>query len=365
MAVTVYPKARKRCQIGTVRASTQSGATLRQGIGLKREQIMRVFNVTASVKAGALMLTSLVLMSCCPGPLCRPAPAPTPNPVDLQPILKKRIVEGFADFHNHEFAYLGFGGTGISHTVDPTTPCVPLLTYHNSSFHVVDLVRRGLFGQASSEWSSGLCFPAIGNAASQRVDTDNLKRAWQAGLRLIVVFAVSSEFLCETAQLAIPCPSDRSAVDAQIKAAHDLEAMIDAAAGGRGMGWYRIVTTPAEARYAIAKGKLAVVLGIEAANAFGCRIRQQSSVPGVGTPFEGGFSEPTYFQDCSDGTIRPEDFYSYSGTSGDFPSYGSEHTHRALALLDHYWSEGVRDFFLTHNIDGIASGTALSIDLLH
>jgi microsomal dipeptidase-like Zn-dependent dipeptidase len=41
---------------------------------------------------------------------------------------------------------------------------------------------------------------------------------------------------------------------------------IDADGGGNGAGWYRIVTTPAEARAVVARGQLAVVLGVETAN---------------------------------------------------------------------------------------------------
>lgn len=59
------------------------------------------------------------------------------------------------------------------------------------------------------------------------------------------------------------------AVDLQIRAARAMEASIDARSGGPGLGWYRIVTSPAEARSVIAAGKLAVVLGIEVDNLFG------------------------------------------------------------------------------------------------
>ena len=45
---------------------------------------------------------------------------------------------------------------------------------------------------------------------------------------------------------------------------------IDAQEGGPGHGWFRIVTSPAEARDVIRAGKMAVVLGIETSNLFDC-----------------------------------------------------------------------------------------------
>ena len=56
---------------------------------------------------------------------------------------------------------------------------------------------------------------------------------------------------------------DDGAVARQIQGAKDLEAYIDAKAGGPGQGFYRIVYSAAEARAAIYAGKMAVVLGTE------------------------------------------------------------------------------------------------------
>ncbi len=41
--------------------------------------------------------------------------------------------------------------------------------------------------------------------------------------------------------------------------------------GGPGLGWFRIVTTPQQARDTVRAGKLAVVLGIEVDNLFNCK----------------------------------------------------------------------------------------------
>jgi microsomal dipeptidase-like Zn-dependent dipeptidase len=45
---------------------------------------------------------------------------------------------------------------------------------------------------------------------------------------------------------------------------------IDAQSGGRGRGWFRLVFDPGQARAVIARGDLAVVIGIESSDLFGC-----------------------------------------------------------------------------------------------
>lgn len=52
----------------------------------------------------------------------------------------------------------------------------------------------------------------------------------------------------------------------------DLEAFIDERHGGAGKGWFRIAYSPQEAREYIQQGKMAVILGMEISNPFGCGI---------------------------------------------------------------------------------------------
>jgi hypothetical protein len=52
-----------------------------------------------------------------------------------------------------------------------------------------------------------------------------------------------------------------------------LQEHIDAESGERGRGWFRLVYGPAHARRVISRGKLAVVIGAESSNPFGCDLR--------------------------------------------------------------------------------------------
>ena len=59
-------------------------------------------------------------------------------------------VLGLADFHNHQFAYLGFGGTSINHTIHANEPCLPPLAFDKNSFYVRDVIRQSLFPESVS-----------------------------------------------------------------------------------------------------------------------------------------------------------------------------------------------------------------------
>ncbi|MGI8498723.1 MAG: membrane dipeptidase [Gemmatimonadaceae bacterium] len=131
-------------------------------------------------------------------------------------------VWGVADLHIHQFAKLGFGGRSF--------------------------------------------FNVPGNDVSEA----GLKRAVDGGLRLMTMLVVNTEAYCLVRAPNAPC-TDEEAITAQLNAATAFEQRIDAVNGGQGKGWYRIVKNPAEARAAIAKNQLAVVLGVEVDSPLGCR----------------------------------------------------------------------------------------------
>ncbi|MBX3024501.1 HYR domain-containing protein [bacterium] len=153
-----------------------------------------------------------------------------------------------------------------------------------------------------------------------------LERAWRGGLRLMVQLAVTNEALCKSSKRLrhTDCEDEMAPVDAQLQATWALQDVIDAAAGGAGMGWFRVVTTPAAARQAIRDGKLAVVLGIEVANLFNCK--------------RGG---------CS-GKNAGESDAAYVDRK-----------------IDEYYDKGVRVIFPIHNFDNAFGGPATWQDAIH
>lgn len=140
-----------------------------------------------------------------------------------------------------------------------------------------------------------------------------LQRAYLAGLRLVVQHATTNAIICDfmigegIQQSRYGC-DDMTAVDRIIDESYAMERYIDAQSGGPGLGWFRIVHTPAEARTVIAGGKLAVILGIETSNLFDCKL-----TPGPGDPT------------CDEAYVE--------------------------AQLDHYYDLGVRALFPVHKYD--------------
>lgn len=97
-----------------------------------------------------------------------------------------------------------------------------------------------------------------------------IKRAWMAGLRVIVTQLVDNEALCQLMTTRRnPC-NDMDAVRLQARDLRALQNYIDAQSGGPGKGFFRIVTNPFQARQVINSGKLAVVEGIEVSHLFNC-----------------------------------------------------------------------------------------------
>jgi hypothetical protein len=99
-----------------------------------------------------------------------------------------------------------------------------------------------------------------------------LERAWMGGLRVFVNLFVENRVLCELYPLKRNSCDEMTSVRLQNRQIRAMQDYIDAQAGGPGKGFFRIVTDPFEARQVINEGKLAVVLGIEVSEPFGCQL---------------------------------------------------------------------------------------------
>ena len=111
-----------------------------------------------------------------------------------------------------------------------------------------------------------------------------LERAWLSGLRLVVNHATSNAVICDLMvgqgiQPARYDCEDMTAVNRSIDEAWAMQDWIDAQHGGAGQGWFRVVTSPAQAREVIEDGKLAVVLGIETSDLFRCHLTPRPDGP--------------------------------------------------------------------------------------
>ena len=198
-------------------------------------------------------------------------------------------VFGFADLHSHPFANEGFGGELVfGRAFGPPDQALEWCTGAHGLGGVDDLIGNSLrsgfpiAGHPVGGWDRFDGWPNWNDYTHQQMYADWLKRAYDGGLRLLVVHAVNNKILCQVnGQKAGYDCDDMAAVDRQIAAAKDMERTLDAQAGGPGKGWFRIAYSASQARQIVNGGGLAVVLGIEVDELFGCGVQGTCSVQHV------------------------------------------------------------------------------------
>ena len=151
---------------------------------------------------------------------------------------------------------------------------------HDADVHGADgsadvtgnLLRTGLpFGTHDTHgWPTFSGWPVNDTVTHQQTYYVWLQRAWMAGERLVVAQTVEDQPICEIEPVKVHSCDETEAVRQQIQTLRGLQGYVDAQAGGKGKGWFRLVYNPRQARAAIEKGRLAVLIGIESSNLFGC-----------------------------------------------------------------------------------------------
>ncbi len=254
-------------------------------------------------------------------------------------------VYGFVETHAHLFTNFGFGGAGMFHGspyhrlgVEHALPSCQQFHGPTGRRDLIGYAFSGLGGELDTDALIGVFitgrtpefnhhpegyptftdWPNAWNSSTHQAQYHRwIERAYRSGLRLLVQDATSNSVLCELisgirAQPRRYSCNDMVAVDRQIEETYALERYIDAQSGGPGQGWFRVVTSPADARRVIHEGRMAVLLGIETSNLFDCFL----------TPREG-------FPDCDANYVR--------------------------AQLDEYYERGVRVLFPVHKFDNAFS----------
>ena len=151
---------------------------------------------------------------------------------------------------------------------------------HDADVHGADgsadvtgnLLRDGVpFGTHDTHgWPTFSGWPTHDTNTHQQVYWAWLQRAFLAGERLVVAQAIEDEPICKIEPRRSRSCDETEAIRGQIERLRGLEDYVDAQSGGRGRGWFRLVRNPKRARAVIERGKLAVVIGIESSNLFGC-----------------------------------------------------------------------------------------------
>jgi microsomal dipeptidase-like Zn-dependent dipeptidase len=238
--------------------------------------------------------------------------------------VKHGRIFGFIDDHLHITGNMRAGGDVISG--EPYDRFgIPTALGEDAKVHGVDgkldvtgnLLRSGVpVGTHDTHgWPSFTGWPTYNSMTHQQAYYVWLERAWRAGMRMVVAQTADDEPLCRLEpRRAVKTCSETASILAQIRTLKGLQDYVDAQSGGPGKGWFRLVYSPAQARQVMRAGKLAVMIGIESSDLFGC-------------------SESGGRAGCTRGDIN-----------------------RGLAL---YKRLGVRGMFVAHWVDNAFAGAAL------
>jgi hypothetical protein len=186
---------------------------------------------------------------------------------------------GFADPHLHITAEFRAGGQVISgETFDPFGITEAL--GHDGDVHGNDgalditgnLLRSGqpVGTHDTHGWPTFAGWPTFDTYTHQQVYYRWLQRAWMGGLRLVVAQTVEDEPLCNIEPRKNHSCDETETIELEVRRLRALQDYVDAQSGGRGRGWFRLVYNPAQARQVILRRKLAVIVGVESSDPFGC-----------------------------------------------------------------------------------------------
>ena len=232
-------------------------------------------------------------------------------------------VWGIADSHIHITAYEFIGGRinhgapfhrfGLPHALDD---CMPI----HGPFGSTAIMESVLSFDTLFTTHETRGYPTFNDWPKSNSTTHHqtyyrwIERTYKAGVRLLVNQLVANETLCELYPYRDYGCDEMESVDLQLQRIHEMQDYIDAQHGGPGKGWFRIVSSPEDARTVIKSGKLAVLLGIESSELFGCHSKQGE-------------------EGCTRESID--------------------------ASLDKYYDLGVRSFFPVHEFDNSIGGSGL------
>lgn len=189
---------------------------------------------------------------------------------------------GFADAHLHITADFRAGGQVISGESFDRFGITEALG-HDADVHGSDGsldITGNLLRSGSPEgthdthgWPSFSGWPTPDTYTHQQIYYRWLQRAWMGGLRLVVAQTVEDEPLCTIEPRKSHSCDETATIELEVQRLKDLQDYVDAQSGGRGRGWFRLVYTPEQARRVIKRGKLAVIIGVESSDPFGCSER--------------------------------------------------------------------------------------------
>ncbi|RKT03404.1 membrane dipeptidase (peptidase family M19) [Streptomyces sp. 3211.6] len=186
-------------------------------------------------------------------------------------------VRGFVDAHDHLMSNEGFGGRLICGkpfselgVADALKDCPE--HYPDGTLAVFDFITKGGDGKHDPVgWPTFKDWPAHDSLTHQQNYYAWVERAWRGGQRVLVNDLVTNGVICSVYFFKDRGCDEMTAIRLEAQKTYDMQAFVDKMYGGPGKGWFRIVTSSDQAREVIKQGKLAVVMGVETSEPFGCK----------------------------------------------------------------------------------------------
>ncbi|MEU9292209.1 discoidin domain-containing protein [Streptomyces sp. NPDC048266] len=185
-------------------------------------------------------------------------------------------VRGFVDAHNHLMSDEGFGGRLICGRTFAAGGAAEALKdcpehYPDGSGALFENITGGSDGHHDPVgWPTFKDWPAHDSLTHQQNYYAWVERAWRGGQRVLVNDLVTNGLICSILPRDRSC-DEMTSIRLQARKTYELQDYVDGMYGGPGKGWFRIVTSAAQARSVVEQGKLAVVLGVETSEPFGCK----------------------------------------------------------------------------------------------
>lgn len=184
-------------------------------------------------------------------------------------------LKGFVDGHAHLMAEQFLGG-GL-HCGKPFSPLGITVALKDCADHAPDgwpALSEHILSEPGPHsefgWPTFEGWPKWYSLTHEQNYYRWIERAWLGGVRLINNYYVQNRILCELYPLGDEPCNEMQSVRIQHQRLQQMIGYIDAQAGGPGKGFMRIARSASEARSIISSGKLAVSLGIEISEPFGC-----------------------------------------------------------------------------------------------
>ncbi|MBA8816296.1 microsomal dipeptidase-like Zn-dependent dipeptidase [Microbacterium halimionae] len=186
-------------------------------------------------------------------------------------------LNGYIDAHAHPAGSAAFGGEFVCGS--PFAPGGIEVALGGCTSHTIgagalfEAVIGGSDPFAGDEgWPGFSDWPSSEAMLHEQAYYKGVERAWQGGMRVLNALLVGNRVICELYPERVTSCDEGEQILAQAQLLNDMQDYIDAQSGGPGEGWFQIATTPVEVREIADEGKLAVVLGAETSELFGCRV---------------------------------------------------------------------------------------------